>query len=337
MKLIGIKGPRGLYVSDNVDGKGYHHTNLAAYVVNGVKPVHTFHVDWWFVEGAETIESLTRMCAQPNNNYRYELCDLSFQREGIPSVITEDDMIHSSEYGWRLKDEMGHLESLYNLVSDERPKIEKDFEFSLTIVLEMTEEPIDYGRFAYPKKKKLKADPQRYVANETAQHQLLDRILFPSLVLPSRPCKLTSQESYDLVREHVIRNINGDVARITSNYNFCFDVTKTVALAKPYSFQREQKTARGKSYKRRRFRNVYVNIRGVKVFEMTYAGAGSSGARGKSGGYRDYTVIKGFEGENERDLQENIEAYLEELMDIINAPLVDCPHCNGMGVIVRTS
>jgi hypothetical protein len=49
--------------------------------------------------------------------------------------------------------------------------------------------------------------------------------------------------------------------------------------------------------------------------------------------YEGYTSIKGFEGKNESDLKEQIDAYLADLTDAINEPLTECGNCNGTGVI----
>ena len=327
MNLIGILAPKGLYISDNVNGKSYFNTGLGSkQIANGANLKPTFHKDWFLVEGAVALETLTRMRNQPRANYRFELIDMSFEREDVPSYIGKDDMV-KGEYGWALGEKYERLESLYSLESDEQPAIEVAVEFELVIVLELEEDLIEVEKFKYPRTKKWDT-PQSYIRRDNIEHRVLDKIIFPSLVLPSRPTRLTSEESYALVREHVVRNIDSAGATITSNYDFCFTVEKVIRLAKPYSYKREVKTARGKSYRRRRYREIYVSARKMTVFEMTWAGA----TRRKTG-HRGYTIIKGFEGANEHDLHVNIETYLAELMEIINAPLVDCPHCGGMGVV----
>jgi hypothetical protein len=52
--------------------------------------------------------------------------------------------------------------------------------------------------------------------------------------------------------------------------------------------------------------------------------------------YTKYPVIKnGFSGENEEDLEDNISKYLNNLMAHINKPFVDCPTCEGAGVVLE--
>ena len=57
---------------------------------------------------------------------------------------------------------------------------------------------------------------------------MLDKILFPEIMIHSRPCKLNSQEVYDIVRQCITEQINHDVATIESNYDFCFKVNKII-------------------------------------------------------------------------------------------------------------
>jgi len=49
--------------------------------------------------------------------------------------------------------------------------------------------------------------------------------------------------------------------------------------------------------------------------------------------YQGYTPIQGFHGNNIKELKENIDRYLSELMEIINKETKDCPLCGGHGII----
>jgi len=49
--------------------------------------------------------------------------------------------------------------------------------------------------------------------------------------------------------------------------------------------------------------------------------------------YKDYTPIKEFIGDTLVDLRHKIDTYCEELLTFINQPLIDCPSCDGFGVI----
>ena len=144
--------------------------------------------------------------------------------------------------------------------------------------------------------------------------------------MASLPSRLTSRNSYRIIRQHVKENINGKYAEITSDFNFCFTVKKNLSLPIPIANKREILTARGRSYRKKRYRENLIKERQIEVFEMTWSPENYSG----------YTAIEGFFGKDHQDLKQNIDNYLEGLIARINEPLKDCPHCEGLGVIECT-
>lgn len=133
----------------------------------------------------------------------------------------------------------------------------------------------------------------------------------------NRPCSIPSKDLYTVVREHVKLNINPKNAVITSDYDFCFTVKKIIKLTKEVIVEENKGTDKRPKWEKR-----FLNTRLVEVFEMAPAP------------YRKYTVISPIHGKNYKDLEENITKYLDDLITMINEPLVDCPHCNGEGVIL---
>jgi hypothetical protein len=97
-------------------------------------------------------------------------------------------------------------------------------------------------------------------------------------------------------------------------------VKKKVHLAKKVPYQRDISRYGARKPK---YITDYREIREIEVFEMTHA----------NHNYKGYTVIEGFKGNNVEELKENIDNYLRDLMEEINRPLSDCPHCLGKGVI----
>ena len=53
-------------------------------------------------------------------------------------------------------------------------------------------------------------------------------------------------------------------------------------------------------------------------------------------GYEKY-VTPEFRGENYEDLMFNIKQYCKEIVELINEPVKDCPHCKGRGVLIKES
>ena len=137
---------------------------------------------------------------------------------------------------------------------------------------------------------------------------------------------MTSQQVYKIIRSHVLNNINGAVARVTSNYDFCFEVKKVVKTTS-FEVKSEQLTQRGNSYKPPRFSKKTQDSKLDTIFEMTWWGAD------KGKGYGSYTVIQGWEAPNLQELADQVKFYLEDLMKVINAPAHECKECKGCGMI----
>lgn len=155
-------------------------------------------------------------------------------------------------------------------------------------------------------------------------YQDFERMLTPEFMLHTRPCSLTSDQVYKIVRAHVKDNINPMNAYITSDYDFCFTVKRKVKH-KPITTRTEIKKNNGRSYATPKFKSNTETHKLVEIFEMTPA----------SKKYSGYTVIQGWEADNLVDMQEQIKYYLDTLMHEINADVQECPHCNGVGAIVN--
>lgn len=323
MKIYAIKTLKGYYLCN--DTNNYYRTALKNLYINGDFPKSTFHKNWVFI--TKEIETIQKKQSQPNINYRYELIDSTMASDKIPLRLERDLVSYENEddYETYWYDDYKHLASLYKLNFDAQPDILVDVEYELEIVLEL-DDIQEFNGFAYPvPKTQYRNDGMTNITEKDVKHQLLDQILFPDLILHLRPCEMTSEQMYKIVREHIKTNINPKHARITSDYDFCFTVEKIIGLAEPYTSKREITKTNGKSYKPPKFNTNYIKNRTVKCFEMTYSPKN----------YQGYTPISNMIGENVEDLKEKIDRYLKEVIEEINKPLVDCPHCKGQGVIVE--
>lgn len=152
------------------------------------------------------------------------------------------------------------------------------------------------------------------------QHNFLDTLNTHPAVLTSKYCKLSKEESYKVIREFIKSNIDTKYATITSDYDFCFTVKKNIEYYKPESYTVNVNAM----HKRRKpkYETRFNTHRTQTIFEVAPKP------------YQSYTVVTEFEGENYEDLQKNIDTYLNELITKINAPLVECECCKGLGVIV---
>ena len=152
----------------------------------------------------------------------------------------------------------------------------------------------------------------------------IERMLTPEFLLHNRPCTLSSDQVYKIVRAHIKENINPSAAEITSDYDFCFKVARKIAH-KPISHKQEITKANGRSYTHPRFKTYTTTYKLVDIFEMTPA----------SRKYQGYTPIQGWSADNLEDMKEQVKTYLDTLMKEINTEYVECECCNGVGVIVN--
>ena len=136
-------------------------------------------------------------------------------------------------------------------------------------------------------------------------------------------CKLGIKETYDIIRTFIKDNINSQVAEISTDYDFCFAVSKKIKLAKEYTYQVDVNSSIffDRKKKKPKYETRLQSNRLVKIFEMCHEK------------YQSYTPIIPFEAENKEALKLYIDNYLEHLIQIINEPVCECPNCNGSGII----
>jgi hypothetical protein len=284
-------------------------------LVNGVAPRPTHNKEWYKVDKFPT--KVEELVPPQTINRRFELIDKTLESDKFPLTLScvqvwNDDGEWSEDYRM--------LESLYRLAFDYTESRYEPVKFEAELICKI-DNIEEYAGFSYPIREKRWSKDVVLLLDESAiKHQVIDTIVFPDLILASKPSELSSEHSYKIIRQHVIANIDPHVAKISSNYDFCFAVDKLIDLCEPEAYRAD--ISRGK--KRPKYETRYRKARTIGIFEMTHDVAK----------YAKYTPIKGFSGKNHGDLKKNIDKFLKELMDKINEPLKDCPHCKGMGVIV---
>lgn len=228
-------------------------------------------------------------------NKRYELKE-GFQVTRLtPKVIYESYIDEDSEFY--------EVKGLYDYKYETIPSEFEEIPFEINTI-----EEID-GEFEIAK------------MEFNVKHNLIDRIQTHPILLQNKPCYLSKKDSYEIIREHVKSNINPKYAKITSDYDFCFTVEKKIDLHKTYEYMVDVNLF----HKRRKpkYEKRYQSTRSIKVFEIAPKP------------YQDYPVVEEFKGKDYDDLKKNIEGYLNNLMEIINEPVVECAHCKGRGVVLN--
>lgn len=322
LQIYAIEIPQGYYITKNLGTSNYsfNHDALVKYLYNGQSPQLTWLEGWYFIKDIPT--KVSHMQSQPNINYRFILKDDSLVSDKIPLVLDRliaCDKAECGEYVW--KPEYENYKSLYELVSDEQPNIEIEDEFDFKIVMSVdTFQPPDRWDFKTSKKwDSYKRDwTIESVTPHDVKHQIIDQIVFPDILLHTRPSKLSAKDSYEIIRAYIKDNIDPKVSQVEYDNDSFFIVKKRIPLSKPYETKIEKKTGR----KRKEIVHKMVTDKNITVFSMAH-----------ELNYKTYGVIEGFEGIDESDLKKKIEEYLQDVITVINEPIKECPNCNGTGVI----
>lgn len=325
MKLIGIKTNDGYYVTNDLKNQtNYYNSNspLLNYVINGEKPTETFHQKWVMVKTEPKLIQIYK--PQPDTNKRYELKDSSLSDKFKP-VWPMDEAKKWDEAEEQVIYTQGFIPELYELVSDKQPDILVDVEFEYETITEIDE--IKTPKFfSYSRQGKWSHEKYQDITNKNIEFDMISKIITPSILLHTQPCKLTRQESFDIVRKYVQENIDGKYAHITSDYDFCFTVKKRVKLAKPHKYTVDENDnffgLLGKRKKKPKYVERVATENKITIFECAPKP------------YQSYTVIEPFEAESQDELKELIDNYLSHLISVINEPLQYCECCNGTGVKV---
>ncbi len=326
MKFLAIKTDKGYYLTDEVENKDYNHSQIESQRIkfDGEKPEQTWQEKWFLIKDYPKI--ITKEVSQPNINKRYELIDKE-QFPNLALVIKQEDAVvqescSENDYTTIYTKDFAKIQSLYKLESDSQLPIDEPIEYEFIVIGEMKEIP-DTIPFKYEvQKTQWEHEGTTFLTNSSIVKNLLDKIVTPPILMHTVPCCLTSEQSYKIVRQYVKSNIDNNVAKITSDYDFCFTVRKVIKLAEneEYIINQNQFTKRKPKYVTK-----YRNSRQVTIFEMGWSPKC----------YEGYTPIEGFKGKNEKDLKKNVDKFLKDLITKINEPLVECPNCKGLGVIIE--
>lgn len=291
LRLIAIKTGEKVFVSDRVDGGSWYSSNLMGKLFDGEYPKATFNKAW--VEVKNVPKRIEEKRPETQVNRRYELREGFQETDLTPKVIHEYYIDDESEYY--------EVKGLYELKYDTQEEGYDNIDFEINVIAELEE------GFEFIKKE------------FDLKHNLLDQIQTHPDMLHTKPCHLSKQESYNIIREHVKNNIDPKYAEVTSDYDFCLTVKKRI----PHD-PIEYSVNVNAMHKRRKpkYETRYRKHRSETAYEIAPKA------------YQSYSVVKEFSGKNYDDLKNNIDTYLDSIMKEINRPYIECTHCNGMGVVL---
>jgi len=303
INLIGVKVGNKYYINSDTQNGLYRYIKLCDFKINGDFPKRSFHSDWYVIN--DTPQNVQIKKSRSCINQRFELKDktLADVTDKFPLVLTMES-VGAKFYDDEWNDEYASIKSLYEYQCDIEEEKYIPIEFTYETILTL----------------KSINSPETVVHTKNVQYSRLAQILFPSIALPNTECKLTAEESYRIIREHVKRNINPKYATVTSDYDFCFTVEKVIKLAERESYKVDVNAFRKRA--KPKYETQYRYDKRIKCFEIAPKP------------YNSYPVVKPFSANNQNELEEKIQTYLDDLMKKINEPIKYCKCCKGTGVII---
>lgn len=280
-----------IYISKNER----YSTSLDNLLFDGVKAEKTNKDNWYRLSNIP--KSVTRKKANEQINKRYELKSGYLATDLMPEIITME------MYG---TDEYDEIIACYSLKYDEVDGGYEDIEFTVDNIY--TKRDFEFVTNTY-----------------SASVGLLTEIEYPEEVYQDMPCKLDSKQVFDLIREHVKANINTSIAKVTSDYDFHFEVTRNIGLANPYTKMVDTNNSWMNKRRKPKWVERMVSDKSVLILNIKTPGSNDYG--------KDCVVPSSITGENYKDLEIKVKKYLDEIMQNINKKYCECPQCQGWGVV----
>ena len=328
MKVIYYKSDKGIYVTNKEHG--YNSRALNGKRFNGKEGEATHHKKWVHVPGEDELNTVETLKSGDIINVRWELQepdDPLVAKLDLPPILSaelacerydDDDFT----YVFGEDSEYRSVQHLYKREYDRAPEYYKAMEVEIECLGEIKSEwigdPVEdkYTVYKGSRKKELLT----LKLTSIAYYSDIDAMMTPELLRHNRPCSISSEQTYKIVRHWVLDHIDHAQAKVTSDYTFCFNVEKKITI-KPITVSNEKLKRNGRSYRSPRFTTITKTHKTMDCFTMTSA----------KDNYKGYTVIEGFKGDNLQSLADNIKQYLEELMKYINLPVTECETCGGTG------
>ena len=149
------------------------------------------------------------------------------------------------------------------------------------------------------------------IGRDAIQYDELGMMFMPSIARSNVPCRIAGKDLYRIIRKHIQLNIDSKVARITSDYDFCFRVERVIQLNEP--LLTKFVSAKGKKSQ------IIETERLIPIFEMSPEKKDN------------YTKVDDLVADSEADLKAKIDTLLDNIMKGINRHQAECPCCKGTG------
>lgn len=318
IKILAYKTNIGLFVKEN-SLPTYYRSSMA-YKINGVIiGEYAKENGYYFLKDVFEINTVQSKIGSMTMLVGYELKMPSLACKEIPLTLTVEDVAVDDDGCWTAYSEYPPLYKRVESISEESWK---DEEFEVDIVRELVidnyNKPADMQIVGYNSYDK----PFNYNLSTVVSYSELEKLLTPEFLLHTRPCTISPENMYKIVRQYVRENIDGRFAEITSNYDFCMTVKRNLKV-KPYVIKNEILKASGRRYSVPKFTTREVSIEKEEIFNLAPKV------------YQQYNVASGWNADSFQDMKDQIKVYLDWLMENINKEACECIACNGFGVVFK--
>lgn len=333
VKFIGYQTNLGLIYRLDTQ---YHYSSTigsSSFKINGEEPKlfnQTKNFSWYIAQ--QGIQKVEKKVLTSKVHSGWKLLEKFKSSVNFPQELTLEQLKDhwDDDDGVAFIGEFAQAGTLYEKTYTEIPEywVEVSFETQVLYTLDIqgVSKPVEM-KVQQVEKLNYKDTKRELNLKDIACWSDVEVLLTPDFLLHERPCELSSQQMYKIVRQHILDNLSPQF-RVTSNYDFCFDVKKVVQI-KPFSVREEKLTPRGNSYKPPKYGHSTKQEKLVECFRMTWAGYKGTG------GYEGYPCIPALKGDNLQDLADNLKAYLDDLIVTLQTPVKECDCCNGTGHIVK--
>lgn len=332
IKFLAYKTNLGLILKSDT---GYYPQELSKlYLINN-RVVSPLNNNWFLLDDQE-ITSVKKKVPESQVQVGWELDSTNqIAGLGLPKTQTMEELkyfYNSSEEEYQYQGLLAGVGNLYKKVFETVPECWEDVDFEIQIIrnleIENISKPVEMKIMSYHQGN-FGVKPLEFDLKSVTTWDELEKILTPEFLLHERPCEISSQNLYKIIRTHIVQNLDRTKCKITSDYDFCFTVKRLVQV-KPYVVKIEQYKGAFKSYNPPKFKNETITVKEVDCFEMTHDQGDGNGR-----GYKGYTIIPALKANNLKQLSEYLKQYLDDLITNLNTPVVECQHCNGTGHIVH--
>lgn len=310
---------KGLIIS----GDHPYHVNFQKYRFNKMDmELIKMNSGWYLLPDVKSIDDIDHWCDGYERIDHWLLIDPSLESAAIPAKLLESEVNtyvndDSDQYEWEFRN---NIRPLYNPVRVKVDGYYRDVEFEVRHIGDILGDIDNPVTTKFRVKDTGWSDTRREVIiSSLATYSEIDSILVPEFALHMKPCQLSTDATYKIIRTYILDNIDPMYARVTSDYDFCMTVQKIIKV-RPKNESLEYDSM--PNHKRPKIENKKHKDIMVDIY------------RASPKAYQSYPVVRAFEGDTLQDLVNNINIFLKELIEEINKPKYACECCEGLGYTV---